>query len=165
MFNTLPGSSLTSLTELTLTKITGMNGFANSSLKYPSVLAAGLKTVDISFCYDLSDDALDSLLTKWIVPSGMDTLSQLFITGNSLTKMPLNLPALDALKVIDFGSNMNPMKLKTGDFNFRDMGTGQLQPIQYLLLDNSQIYYIEPGTFKGHPKFILYFCHDVRKTR
>jgi len=84
MFYTFPGSTLTSLKDLTLTSITGMNGFANSSLKYPPILAAGLDYVEISYCYDLSDAALDRFLTKWLLPSGMDTIDDLIISGNSL---------------------------------------------------------------------------------
>ena len=132
-----------------------MNGFENSSLAFPPILRGNLKTLEITYCYDLLDDALDRFLTKWAVPSGMDTLMGLYMSGNSLTRIPLNLPALDALTLADFRNNMQPMTLQTGDFHFRDMGTGKLQPIKFLLLDNSGIYYIEPGTFKGYSQFIF----------
>lgn len=153
MFYTFPSSNLNDLYRITLTFITGMNGFANASLKYPPILQAELEKVEISYCYDLTDAALDRLLTKWIVPSGKDSIEELTIIGNSLTTIPLNLPAMDGLYKVDFSNNMQPLSLQNGDFDFTN--ANGLQPIQFLLMDNSLIYYIEPGTFKGQQHIIF----------
>lgn len=162
-FNTFPSGTLTSLTSITLQKIRNMNGFQNPYFKYPAIVAQGLTAVTIKYCYDFGDDALENLLTKWITPSSVDTLTQLDLSGNSLTQIPLDMPKFKKLYVLRLFENLVPWTIQSYAFNI------ELPPSSRstLMLDDSEIQSIEPGAFQGIPfyQFIYRTFQDFENTK
>ena len=146
-FVTFPGSTLTRLSSFSLNSVTGLNGFYNlsRSYKFPSLPPNGLTTVSITNCYDLTDDAIDRLFTFWVTLSSQDTLTSLTLSGNNVTKVPIDVPKFSLLDTVDMSNNQQTWLIPINSFNFK-------VPVKSLKLDNSKIYQISGFAFTGNLK-------------
>lgn len=130
-FYTLPSSSLGKLKNFWLNQVKGINGFSNSSFKYPKSIyvatnyaSAPITSVLIGNtgtglnCTDckIGDTALNSLLKNWIQPSS-SMLDSLQLMGNNLTTIPSYVNKYFVyLTVIDFSRNQQPLNIPTNAF-------------------------------------------------
>ena len=90
---------------------------------------------------NIDDMTIDRIL-KWILESpSVDTLKELDISRNVLTKIPHQIASFNMLNIINLGSNPLNNTLRSGSIIFRNDST--------LYLDSCGIEFIEPGAFQG----------------
>lgn len=141
-FYTMPSSTFTSLNYFSLYGIDGMNGFSNTSLKFPPPVPKGLSAFWVWFSYDLTTAAVQNLLAKWVTPTSTNTLTNVVLGGNNLTTIPPDVSKYTKANDVNFWDNSQPMSIQSGAFNYSI-------PIQSLLLEASQIMSVSPGAFIG----------------
>lgn len=141
-FYTMPASTFTSLTFVSLYGIDGMNGFNDTSLKFPPPVPNGLSAFWVWFSYDLTTAAVQNLLATWVTPTSTNTLANIVVGGNNLTTIPPDVSKYTKTNDVNFWDNSQPMIIQSGAFNYTT-------PVQSLLLESSQITSVSPGAFIG----------------
>jgi len=146
-FHTLPTRSLAKLKVFQLDSVLGLNGFNRTCLKFPAPPPKGLTALYIDNCYDVGTAALQNFLAKWVTPT--ETLQSLSLTKNSLSRIPSEVSKY-VLSDVDISGNLQPLKIQDVSFNvFRPYSPWPGPNGASLILRNSKITYISPGTFKG----------------
>lgn len=141
-FYTFPASTLTSLQVFYLLGMIGMNGFSNASLKFPPPVPNGLSSLWIWFAYDMTTQAAQNLLAKWVTPTSKDTLTSIQLGGNSLTAIPSDISKYSQLTDVQFWENAQPWNIQSRALNIT-------VPVKTIYLDASRIASVSAGAFLG----------------
>ena len=138
-WTTLP--HLLKLVRLRISNSTGLDKWTT----FPD-LSNGLIGFDISNNF-MGDIAMDRFL-NWIrkCPNIINTLKMLYIRGNELTKLPLDISSFKNLEIIDLSNNSFRV-IRSGSFVFSNKSN--LSSYSQLNLSSCEIQTIEPGAFQG----------------
>ena len=118
-----------------------MNGFSSGNVKLPAILPKGLTSFSLAYC-NMNNNAVNLILSKWVLPSSKNTLVTLNLSGNTLTQIP---PIVSSFaKLTNFiANNVKLSVIQPAAFIFNT-------PVQTISMEGgNQIASIAAGAFKG----------------
>lgn len=142
-FYTFPSATLSSLSTLSFSSMIGMSGFSSGNVKLPAILPKGLTSFSLAYC-NMDDNAINFILSKWVLPSSKNTLVTLNLSGNTITQIPPSVSSFAALTNFIANNNGKLSVIKPAAFTFN-------APVQTISMEGgNQIASVAAGAFKGN---------------